>query len=265
MTFSLREVCQQLIPGLHALLGDKNLITVSVDVQLPDALVGIPDALIVNVQRVCTFLNELLINGIITIELIHRGTRDRCSSIGVEVSARGMRTDEDADVLVQSFLNPSHTDAKPATTLHATLAPDVIHIDFKLDYETPVVSEAQHQPFHNRTILIAEDNAINAMVFSSFVEEWGCRVVIVHDGLAAINWLKDRSADLVLMDIHMPQLDGISAISQIRKFNRDIPILALTASTMEDDLRASLQAGANENLLKPVSSSVLFTLLSRYL
>lgn len=237
----------------------------SVDVQLPDLLEGRADILSSYIHEVGAFLSSILVNGIIAIEVLHRGSREEHTFLSVELTGRGMRTGVELERVIHAFV----ADFKPADVagppLQFVLSPDSIHFEFKLGYHAQADTPNSFQPFHNRKILIAEDNTINAMVFSSFVEEWGCSAEVVPDGEAAVQSAHDHPADLILMDIHMPHLDGITAIEQIRRFNAHIPIIALTASTLDDDLRAALRAGANDNLLKPVSSSVLFSLLSRYL
>ena len=70
---------------------------------------------------------------------------------------------------------------------------------------------------------------------------------------------QEQAFDLILMDIHMPVLDGNEAIRRIRTQNREIPIIALTASTLESDIREALENGANDYLLKPVASKTLFS------
>jgi CheY-like chemotaxis protein len=120
------------------------------------------------------------------------------------------------------------------------------------------------RPFANKSILLAEDNDLNALVFVSFIEEWGCQITKAANGLEAVATAGSADFDLILMDIHMPEMSGNEAIWRIRQFNKNIPIIALTASSLKRDITSSLEAGANDFLLKPVSSHQLKKMLVKY-
>jgi PAS domain S-box-containing protein len=117
------------------------------------------------------------------------------------------------------------------------------------------------------SILVAEDNEINALLMRSLLTKLGHRVVIATNGEAALeSWLAARSAgapyDLVLMDIQMPQLDGIEAAKRIRarevdESGRRTPILALTANTLVEDRYACFEAGMDGFLIKPLDREKL--------
>jgi len=103
-------------------------------------------------------------------------------------------------------------------------------------------------------ILLAEDNEANINTFSSYLKAKGYRLVLAKDGQQAIVVTKAEHPDLILIDIQMPGMDGLTAIKQIR-LDPDlarIPIIALTALAMEGDREKCLDAGANEYLPKPV-------------
>jgi PAS domain S-box-containing protein len=117
------------------------------------------------------------------------------------------------------------------------------------------------------SILVAEDNEINALLMRSLLTKLGHRVVIATHGEAALeSWLAAKSAatpyDLVLMDIQMPQLDGIEAARRIRTHEageggRRTPILALTANTLVEDRYACFEAGMDGFLIKPLDREKL--------
>ncbi|WP_249143098.1 ATP-binding protein [Bradyrhizobium liaoningense] len=117
------------------------------------------------------------------------------------------------------------------------------------------------------SILVAEDNEINALLMRSLLTKLGHRVVITVHGEAALeSWLAASSAgapyDLVLMDIQMPQLDGIEATKRIRaheaaRGGHHTPILALTANTLVEDRYACFEAGMNGFLIKPLDREKL--------
>ncbi|NMF60469.1 PAS domain S-box protein [Pseudanabaena yagii] len=104
------------------------------------------------------------------------------------------------------------------------------------------------------TILIAEDNEANTLSVTSYLEEKGYHCVIAQNGQEAITFAKIHQPQLILMDIQMPEMDGITATKQIRNEPSlvDIPIIALTALAMSGDRERCLEAGANDYLTKPV-------------
>jgi len=117
------------------------------------------------------------------------------------------------------------------------------------------------------SILVAEDNEINALLMRSLLTKLGHRTVIATHGAAALeSWLAARSAgapyDLILMDLQMPQLDGIEAAKRIRaheaaESGRRTPILALTANTLVEDRYACFEAGMDGFLIKPLDRDKL--------
>jgi len=106
----------------------------------------------------------------------------------------------------------------------------------------------------NPSILLAEDNEANIITISSYLENRGYRIIVAKNGREAIDMATREMLDLILMDIQMPDLDGLEAIRQIRCQPQltDIPIIALTALAMTGDRAKCLEAGANEYMTKPL-------------
>lgn len=106
-------------------------------------------------------------------------------------------------------------------------------------------------------ILLVEDNKLNQFVASQFLNKWGARVDIANNGLEALHLLSKKKYRIVLMDIQMPEMNGIDASKEIRKENtmvlqRDIPIIALTANAFQDTKREIFLAGMNAFVSKPL-------------
>jgi len=114
-------------------------------------------------------------------------------------------------------------------------------------------------------ILLAEDNAINRQVITRMLEKRGWDVTGVEDGQAAVEALIERAFDIILMDIQMPVLDGLSAALAIRTRERDtgghVPIVALTAYAMQGDRERCLAAGMDAYLPKPMRASELYAVI----
>ncbi|VVS94419.1 hybrid sensor histidine kinase/response regulator [Desulfoluna spongiiphila] len=117
------------------------------------------------------------------------------------------------------------------------------------------------------TVLLVEDNRINQMVATEILTFSGIRVEIAENGLEAIERVKEKTYDAVLMDMQMPQLDGMEATRIIRnelKFTR-VPIIAMTAHAMEGDREACLDAGMDDYIPKPIDRERLMEVLSRHM
>ncbi len=116
-------------------------------------------------------------------------------------------------------------------------------------------------------ILLAEDNLANINTISSYLKAKGYEIVVANHGHDAIALARSQVPDLILMDIQMPGLDGITAIQQIRldPQTSSTPIIALTALAMDGDRERCLAAGANDYLVKPVKLKQLVAIIEQFL
>lgn len=112
-------------------------------------------------------------------------------------------------------------------------------------------------------VLLAEDNSINALIAKSFLEKFGHTVKHVENGLLAVEAMEQDWADLILMDIHMPEMDGIDATRAIRarENGKTIPIVGLTAEAFTERHSVFKEAGMNDVLTKPFTELQLATAL----
>ncbi len=120
-------------------------------------------------------------------------------------------------------------------------------------------------------ILVAEDNAVNQRLIRRLIEKKGHKVEIANDGKTAVETFIKKAGNprekfhLVLMDIQMPNMDGVEATREIRKIDRKIPIIALTAHAMKGDKGRFLCQGMNDYVSKPIEKSVLFEVINKYM
>jgi signal transduction histidine kinase/HPt (histidine-containing phosphotransfer) domain-containing protein len=115
-------------------------------------------------------------------------------------------------------------------------------------------------------ILLAEDNPVNREVALGLLERHGHSVAVVTDGVAAVAAARDGSFDAILMDVHMPGMDGTEASRIIRGFPGTagrVPIVALSASVMKDETDLCFEAGMDEFLAKPIDPAALVRVLAR--
>ncbi len=118
---------------------------------------------------------------------------------------------------------------------------------------------------HPLRILLAEDNAVNQKLALRLLERMGYRADVVGDGVEAVAALDDRTYDVVLMDVQMPELDGLEATRQIRSRwpDRRVRIIAMTANAMAEDREACLAAGMDDYVSKPIRVDELIAALER--
>ncbi|MHC1788939.1 response regulator [Solidesulfovibrio sp.] len=141
--------------------------------------------------------------------------------------------------------------------LPQTLAPDI-----------PADKRPEPDKARPLAILLAEDNPINQIYVQELLEMDGHEVVVAHTGRRALEALRKKRFDVILMDIQMPEMDGMEATRAIRAdasgdFDPQIPIVALTAHALKGDRETFLRAGMNEYLSKPVSPGDLASALNR--
>lgn len=136
---------------------------------------------------------------------------------------------------------------------------------------TMLVNEAEgdldYKSLKDLRIMVAEDWELNQFLVQYILESWGCQVTMVNNGLEAINKLKTTPIDLILMDIHMPEMDGIAATKKIRSSRNPniagIPIIALTANALKRDQQHYLEIGMNGCVTKPYTEEKLFYVISK--
>jgi CheY-like chemotaxis protein len=118
---------------------------------------------------------------------------------------------------------------------------------------------------NTKNVLLVEDNEINQMIAEAMLESIGLNVTVAANGQQALDKVEEKDYDLVLMDIQMPVMDGITACRKIRESNQLLPIIALTANVMSDDILKYQVEGFNGHIAKPIDLDVLIQVLSQNL
>lgn len=120
-----------------------------------------------------------------------------------------------------------------------------------------------------RRLLVVEDHPVNQVLIRRLLEKKGAQVSLANDGVVAIAQWAAQSFDLILMDVQMAEMDGLTATAKIREqeqgTGRRIPIIALTANAAESERAECLAAGMDDFVSKPIDSHKLFETLARYL
>ena len=115
-----------------------------------------------------------------------------------------------------------------------------------------------------KTILIAEDTDSNYLLLNIVLRK-KYNLIRALDGEEAVRLFREYHPDLILMDMKMPVMDGLTATREIRKENQDIVIIALTANAFDSDKQKSIDAGCTDYMAKPIIASELLALLASYL
>lgn len=114
------------------------------------------------------------------------------------------------------------------------------------------------------TILIAEDEESNFLLLKTILKKY-CNILHAKTGKELLDIYKEQHADLILMDIKMPEMNGIDALKEIRKFDKEIPVIMQSAYAFENDMESAREAGSNGFVTKPINIKELKATLSHFL
>jgi PAS domain S-box-containing protein len=145
-----------------------------------------------------------------------------------------------------------------------------VHIDINLKKGKIINSSDksnQHSKINlkNISILLVEDNAINRIIAKKSLLNYNCSVTEVSNGHKAIEILKNQTFDVILMDIIMPEMDGIEATRHIRnELKIDTPIIAFTANAFKSEIEKFIELGMNDYVIKPFDENLLIQTIAKY-
>lgn len=126
-------------------------------------------------------------------------------------------------------------------------------------------SKVSFESLAGHKVLLVEDNAVNVIIAQKFLSKWELDVDHVENGKEAISKFKTTHYDLILMDLQMPVMDGYEASKAIRSLDKEIPIIALTASVMQEIQDKVENIGMNAFVSKPLNPNELYLQISKYL
>ncbi|MBD0306329.1 MAG: response regulator [Nitrospiraceae bacterium] len=119
-------------------------------------------------------------------------------------------------------------------------------------------------------ILLVEDSPDNRLLIRSYLKKTSCRIDMAENGQIAVDHFKTKSYDLVIMDMHMPIMDGYTATSTIRQWEREqlrrpVPIIALTAFALNEEIDRAIGAGCTAYLTKPIKKITLMEAIAAHM
>jgi CheY-like chemotaxis protein len=262
--FNIKEAGRELEKKLRE-LGSGSIVRLTTDVQIPEYLQGDKQGFHNSILQICTYLRYIAdLNIDVDIELLR--PEQHPSEVRLNVHIRGSHQEKQ---VIQAFV---YFGQDPIDSLLKALPYPTkfshgdrwLHFSFLITFQHAAQTEDAAVMFPNKKILLAEENELSALTFVTFMEEWGCRVTKVSDGLSAIEAVKSMQYDMALINIHSAEMQGIEAIRVIRNFDRHIPIIGLTSPWSKDPELNAYAAGVNDILAKPVSTCELQKILRNY-
>jgi CheY-like chemotaxis protein len=166
---------------------------------------------------------------------------------------------------------PQETNKENPTTLpqnisnQSSLRENIVPRASEKEAQKPQNQTANAENTAPKRILLAEDNEINQMLVVQMLKNWGYLVTVVDNGKKVLEKIAAEPFDIVLMDVHMPEMDGYQATQEIRnKISKTIPIIAMTASALKGEAERCLAAGMSDYIAKPFPKDSLKSKIERY-
>jgi signal transduction histidine kinase/CheY-like chemotaxis protein len=296
-TFSLKNRVEDVLIALKKSALDKNnKINLEYDDSIPQKLVGDPVVLsqiLINLVGNSVKFTE---NGKVSIRVKKLSQTDRSVLLHFEVEDTGVGISlKKQKAIFESFTQGSVQINRKfgGTGLGLSIVKNLlnlmdskVHLEseigkgskfwfdlkFNISDEKPDTTNADvlaqglnYELLENLNILVVEDNKINQMITKKILEKNKINCSVADNGEDAVKMAKENNYDLILMDIHMPGISGIEATQQIREFKQEIPIIALTAVTIDENLDDFYKAGFNEIIPKPFKTEEFFDKIYRTL
>jgi len=295
--FNLEHMLISLKKSAEFLASEKQIgMELVLDDKIPEMLVG-------DVVRLTQILNNLVINAVkfttegnvtIKVELVEKKSKSYLVKFSVIDTGIGIPQEQQAKIFqrfTQAFSNTTRKFGGTGLGLTITkrlleLQGSKIHLESEIGKGSKfffVLKLGKSDKANNKkmknilnngsnlkgmSILLVEDNRINSLVAMRFLEKWEIDVETAENGEEALSLIKENQYDVVLMDLHMPVMDGYKATQKIRKLphndKRSVPIIALTADALTDVREQVLDAGMNDFITKPFDPENLFKILTRY-
>ncbi|WP_340074658.1 response regulator [Leptobacterium sp. I13] len=286
--FNLRKVLKEVVKSLDQTAKEnKNNILLHVDNDIPKELLGDPlklSQIFINlIGNACKFTK----NGEINVIAKSMASHDEKAAIHFEVKDNGIGISKEMQASIfESFAQGSIQINRKygGTGLGLTIVRSLLNLlesDIKLDSElgrgssfmfdmvfdiptqeetapVEIASDVDDAFFKNMHILLVEDNKINQVITKKMLAKKEMTCDIANDGYEAIEKAKKPIYNAILMDIHMPGISGLKATEEIRKFDKKVPIIALTAISLDENTEDFYAAGCDDVITKPFKPEVFY-------
>ncbi|MGO4905746.1 ATP-binding protein [Flavobacterium sp. W20_MBD1_R3] len=293
-TFNLKELLGNIQNSLKELAAvNNNHFSLEIDNAIPDYLIGDPTKLS---QITLNLINNALKftkNGAVKVLAKLNSLQHENATLYFEITDTGIGIPEDKQVSVFDSFSQGSIEVNRkygGTGLGLTIVKKLIKIlggqirlkstvgegstfsfllDFKIS-EQPLLEEIKPQANYdlklaNKKILLVEDNKINQMITKKMLNNKGIICELIDNGEDAIDLVRKNTFDLVLMDVHLPGINGTVATELIRTFDKNTPIIALTAISLLENREMLLSYGMNEVITKPFVPEDFYRIIAEYI
>jgi signal transduction histidine kinase len=294
INFNLKQLLENIQSSLKELASENNNdFNLTIDSNIPDYLIGDPTKLS---QILLNLINNALKfthDGEVTVTSKLVLTKDEQAAIYFEVKDSGIGIPKDKlETVFDSFSQGSVGINRKygGTGLGLTIVKKLVGIlggeiklesivnqgstfSFELPFkvgEKPLKVDKKPKKINdsnliNKKILVVEDNKINQMISKKMLENKGIHCEIIDNGEDAIEISKKHQFDMILMDVHLPGINGTIATKKIREFDKKTPIIALTAISLNENRKMLLSYGMNDVITKPFVPDDFYAIISKHI
>jgi PAS domain S-box-containing protein len=287
--YSPFELIQSVVKIITNKADAKSLtINVSISEQVPDFVKGDPDRVKQVLLNVVNNAVKFTHQGSISIFLELEKSKHFLKFCIIDTGIGIQESDQEKLFKPFSQVDDSTTRQFEGTGLGLVISKDLVQLmrgeislssrlgegtrcEFSIPYKTAIrktkiETKENKNCFNDISILIVEDNPTNQIVLNKILTKTVSSITLANNGQQALELCQNNTFDIILMDWHMPVLDGLETTKILRKdpVFASTPILGLTASVMEADIRTCLNAGMNEVITKPINREELFSIITKY-
>lgn len=293
ISFNLKELLFNIQGSLKELAtANKNYFNLEIDDAIPDSLMGDPTKLS---QIILNLINNALKftqNGHVNVIAKLYAIEDENATVYFEIVDTGIGIPEDKlQTVFESFSQGSIEVNRKygGTGLGLTIVKKLIELlggeiklksevgkgstfTFKLNFKInnePLEAVTEEKPYNDKqlrhkSILLIEDNKINQMITRKMLENKAISCEIIDNGEEAVELLKVKRFDMILMDVHLPGINGTTATQQIREFDKTTPIIALTAISLDENRDMLISFGMNDVITKPFVPDEFYSTIAKF-
>jgi signal transduction histidine kinase len=293
INFNLKQLLEDIQNSLKELASvNNNKFILKIDSDIPDFLIGDPTKLSQVMMNLINNALKFTKNGTVTVITKLKSLQNENATLYFEVTDTGIGIPEDKLKSVFDSFSQGSIEVNRkygGTGLGLTIVKKIIktlggHItltsvvgkgsSFSFELEFNIGSELlkveditktyDDSVLMNKKILLVEDNKINQMISAKMLKNKGIICDIIDNGEEAIETARNNKFDLILMDVHLPGINGTVATEQIRKFDLETPIIALTAISLDENREMLLSFGMNDVITKPFIPEEFYSTIANY-
>ena len=293
INFNLKQLLEDIQNSLKELASvNNNKFILKIDSEIPDFLIGDPTKLSQVMMNLINNALKFTKNGTVTVITKLKSLQNENATLYFEVTDTGIGIPEDKLKSVFDSFSQGSIEVNRkygGTGLGLTIVKKIIktlggHItltsvvgkgsSFSFELEFNIGSELlkvediaktyDDSVLMNKKILLVEDNKINQMISAKMLKNKGIICDIIDNGEEAIETARNNKFDLILMDVHLPGINGTVATEQIRKFDLETPIIALTAISLDENREMLLSFGMNDVITKPFIPEEFYSTIANY-